>query len=227
MKAVLALAVCGLLTVSLTVSGGVNSHSRGGIPVGEWQGRGVCVFEWWDARAPSPIEEAKRSALEDALGESYEDLPLELEDGAEAPGFNTTIYRRYPTRLRIWEERIGRRQITMLEMRSQRGALPGLGEETHTLVALEVAKRLSATTTLYRQVGFTFNPETEGMPALNESGPPCSATCTTIGDTTILQIRYLEDFVDTFRFEDARLEKSGLYHASGGLVHWTEQLEER
>ncbi len=224
--------------------------ARSGIPVGEWSGRGVCLYEWWDPRAPSPVEDAAKAVAREKLGdaifgESYEDLPPDDAEGGEGagsaepasppdesgtggrPGRAVTIHRRYPTMLRIWEARLDHRDILMLDIRSRRGPLPGLGEETHMIIALQQTRHASAGTALYRVLGIAFNPEEGQLPTVNDMSPPCSATCTTQGDTTILQIRYLEDFVDVFRFEGPQLEKTGVYQARGGLVHWTEQLRER
>jgi hypothetical protein len=226
MRAVIAACLAGWLVALFAVGGNRVAGHRGRIPLGQWSGRGICVYEWWDASAPSPVEEAAKAVLSEAPGQSYEELPLADEDAAEPPGPGTTIHRRYATTLTISEVRLDHREVVVLDIRSRRGPLPQLGSETHALVMLEQTKQLSPATALYRLLGFAFNPETEALPAIDEMAPPCSASCTTLGDTTVLQIRYLDDFVDILRFEGSRLEKIGMYHARGGLVHWAEQLDE-
>ncbi len=227
MRSIIAVCSAGGLAALLALGSNTVASHRSKIPLGEWSGRGVCVYEWWDASAPSPVAEAAKTLLNDAPGEPYEELPLEVEEGTEPPGRDTTIHRRYATTLTISEVNLDQRAVVMLDIRSRRGPLPQLGDETRLLVMLEKTKQLSPATALYRLLGLAFNPDGDALPPINELAPPCSASCTTLGDTTTLEIRYLDDFVDVLRFEDSRLEKTGVYHARGGLVHWTEQLDER
>ncbi|MEW6250279.1 MAG: hypothetical protein AB1716_06510 [Planctomycetota bacterium] len=231
MKALIAVGATALLAAAWTAGSNAPQSRRSAIPLGEWAGRGVCLYEWWDPQAPSLVEEATKDVMGDALGEGYEDLPPDPEEFAppagDGPARPVTIHRRYPTELKIWEGRLDGRDVVMVDIRSRRGRLPQLGAETHMLLILQEAKRVSRTTALYRVLGLALNPEEGQLPTVKDLTPPASATCTTLGDTTVLQIRYLEDFVDVLRFQGREVEKTGLYHARGGLVHWTEQLRER
>ncbi len=81
------------------------------------------------------------------------------------------------------------------------------------------------TWTLYRLVDFKFDPRSDNTFSFEEDGPPYAASCITSNGTTMFQIEYLENFVDTFRFHGHRVEKSGAYFdPKEQLVHWYEDL---
>jgi hypothetical protein len=115
-----------------------------------------------------------------------------------------------------------------MEIRSARGSLPGLeslGNETHLRVALAEAKRLSDHCVLYSLVAFHLNPA-PGEPLKSRAdAPPFSASCMTAHGYTVLQIAYLDGFVDTFRFDGRHVEKSGTFSVKQRLSQWTECLE--
>jgi len=124
------------------------------------------------------------------------------------------------------------REIIEMEIRSQRGALPDLGEETHLKVALLKAKRVSDATVLYRLVGMASNfdpgPDDELSLSFDDDAPPFGASCITRDGATVLQIHYMDNFVDTIRFQGDRVEKCGVYFdADEGLIHWCEYLRRR
>lgn len=217
-------AAAGLLTLAAAAAVVANSSRQqrtrpGEIPVGEWSGDGVFVFEHW-APGEAPTTEDQPEELDAIIPD------LDDEDGRRSSR-NRAVHRRYRTRLEIWTERLGRFDVAILEIESKRGELADLGDETHLVVALSKVRRVSGSTTLYRVIAFAFNPEPDDEPIINEMAPPVSASCTTIDDTTVLQIHYMNNFVDTFRFEGDHLEKTGLYHTDTGMVHWNERLERR
>ena len=49
----------------------------------------------------------------------------------------------------------------------------------------------------------------------------------TTDGTTVLQIRYAENFVDTLRFRGRYVDKTGIVFGNTGLTHWLEWLQQR
>ena len=78
---------------------------------------------------------------------------------------------------------------------------------------------------LYRLVGFLLNPGPDGALRFDNNAPPFGASCATVNGATTLQIDYMDNFADTFRFEGEQVEKSGVYFdKKEGLIHWVEHL---
>jgi len=198
MRATLLMFVVALLSAGCAATG-----PRGEIPLGHWSGEGVFVYEEWGSGG---------------------------EQGG-APGRHS-IHRSYPTSLSIRPGLLEGHEIIEMEIRSQRGALPDLGDETHLKVALVKAKRVSDSTVLYRPVGMASNfepgPDDELSLSFDDDSPPFGASCITMNGATVLQIHYMDNFVDTIRFQGDRVEKCGVYFdADQGLVHWCEHLLRR
>ena len=144
---------------------------------------------------------------------------------AEA-GERASIYRHYPTTLSIRSSELDGRKAIEMEIRSERGLVPQLdGNSTHLKTTLVKAKRVSDTTVLYRLVAFHVNPPAAPRPSLDNDAASVRATCITRDSVTVLQICYMDNFVDTFRFEGDRLEKTGVvFNLKEGLIHWAERL---
>ena len=135
-----------------------------------------------------------------------------------------SVHGDYSTRLSVRPRTVDGRDYVELEIVSGRGSLPELGEKTHLKVALSEGKRVSESAVLYRSAGWLFNPEPgETLDFKDEAAPYC-ASCMTIDGTTVLQIRYFGNFVDTFRFRGQHLAKAGILFEDDGLIHWSEQL---
>ena len=49
----------------------------------------------------------------------------------------------------------------------------------------------------------------------------------TMDGTTVLQIRYAENFVDTFRVQGRHVDKAGTMFGNTGFAHWSERLQQR
>ena len=193
-------------------------HRPGEIPLGEWSGRGTFIYQHWgDDDGPAA----------DDLFQTTDDVVDLLEDDSAAGAKGRTVHRRYKTSLSVWSEEWDERDVIMMEIRSRRGKLAELGEESHLLLAFEEARRLSRTTVLYRMIAFSFNPGPRAELDVDENAAPVTASCTTNDDVTVLQIHYMDNFTDTLRFEGKRVEKVGMYHTRAGLVHWHEELKER
>ena len=189
--------------VALFSAGCAATGGRGEIPLGQWSGEGVFVYEEWKSGG---------------------------EQGS-APGRHS-IHRSYPASLSIRPGVLEGREIIEMEIRSQRGALPDLGDETHLRIALVKAKRVSDSTVLYRPVGMASNfdpgPDDELSLSFDDDSPPFGASCITMNGATVLQIHYMDNFVDTIRFQGDRVEKCGVYFdADEGLIHWCEHLRRR
>lgn len=196
-----------------------DSETRPGeIPLGEWTGRGAFIYQHWDSEDESLIDDAF---------ETDDDIIDLLEDDSAAGRRGRVLHRRYATRLSVWDEEWDDRDVIVMEIRSRRGRLAELGDETHLMLVFEEARRLTRATVLYRMISMTFNPEPDSEPVLKDDATPVTASCTTAGDVTILQIHYMDNFIDTLRFEGRRVEKTGMYHTRDGMVHWNEELKKR
>ena len=184
-----------LLIVALS-AGCVSHDRRGEIPFGTWSGEGVFVYENWKQDGENAVDPKPRS-----------------------------LSRRYPTSLTIRPRELDGHDVIELEILSKHGGMPDMDQETHLNVALVEAKRVSESMTRYRLVDFKFNPTSDNTLSYEEDGPPYAASCITSNGITMLQIEYLENFVDTFRFHGRHVEKAGVYFDSKeGLVHWYEDL---
>jgi hypothetical protein len=186
----------------LLMQGCVAPGPRGEVPIGCWSGEGTMAFEIWsDPTATQPS------------GESA------------AP---QSLCREYKTKLCIRPAQLGGHEVVELDIHSARGPLPGtrdMGDESHVRAALAKIKRLSDSTVLYRVVAMQYNPGPGEKMSFDEKAPPAGASCITTGGLTILQVQYLDGFVDEFRFEGSRLEKAGtFYDPKSGMIHWVEAL---
>jgi hypothetical protein len=188
--------------VALLASGCVAPGPRGEIPTGCWSGEGSFVYETWPGTPTTK--------------------PF---DAAATP---QSLCREYKTTLYIGPGRIEGREAVMLDIRSARGSLPGtkdMGEETHIKAALVEAKRLSDSAVLYRIIALRYNPRPNEELKIDETASPAAASCLTVGGRTVLQIQYMKDFVDVFRFEGSGVEKTGSYFdPEGGMINWVESL---
>ena len=134
-----------------------------------------------------------------------------------------SIHRTYPTKLSIQPGELGGHKVLLLEIESDRGALPEMGEKTTLKVALMEAKRVSETTVLYRLVALGGNPN-EAL-AFSDSAQPCAASCTSSAGVTVFVINYSVKFTDVYRFQGRELDKAGsIWDEKQGMVHWTEHL---
>jgi len=182
-----------------SATGCATTGRPGEIPLGQWSGHGTFVYEHWKPKQ----------------GDSEGDEQVSLT-------------RDYPTTLTIKPGTLDGSEIVEMEIVSKRGELPGdsSGDETHLIVALTEAKRVSNSIVLYRIRGAMLNPGPDEKLESDDSAPPISASCTVVGDATVLQIQYAENFVDTFRFRGRHVEKTGIWFVPDeGLVHWREQLD--
>ena len=185
--------------LALALAAGCATTGRPGeIPLGQWSGNGTFVYEHWKSGEGEP----------------------KLED-------QVSLTRDYPTTLTIKKDTLDGRDIIKIEILSKRGDLPGLhiDDESHLILALVEAKRVSDATVLYRMVASQFNPSAGEKLTLDDSAPPISASCTTKRNVTVLQLQYAEDFLDTFRFRGRHVEKTGFwFNPDEGFVHWFECL---
>ncbi len=195
-----------------------SDNRPGEIPLGEWTGRGVFIYQHWDSEDDSPIDD---------VFNTDDDIIDLLEDDSAAGMRGGVLHRRYTTRLEVWDEEWDDRDVIVMEIRSRRGKLAELGDETHLMLVFEEARRLTRMTVLYRMISMTFNPEPDSEPVLKDDATPVTASCTTSDDVTVLQIHYMDNFIDTLRFEGRRVEKTGMYHTRDGMVHWNEELKQR
>jgi hypothetical protein len=190
------------LVAGVLAAGCVAPGPRGEIPLGEWTGRGEVIYESWE--------------------ESDEDADDANVEGEEP----RSIHRCYATELRIQPGRLEGHEVVEMEIRSHSGPLPGMEKETrHLRLALLKARRVSDSTVLYRLVDFQLDPDDDETFDFDDNAPPLAATCMVMHGATILQIDYLDNFVDTLRFQGNRVEKLGVYFdRENGLIHWAERL---
>lgn len=137
-----------------------------------------------------------------------------------------SIHRSYSTRLSVRPLSLDGGKGVELDIVSERGELPELeGDRTHLKVALVEAKRPSDTTVLYRLADWLYNPGPGEKFKPDANAPPFAASCMTVDGTTVLQVRYIENFVDTFRFRCRYVDKTGMLFGKNGLTHWSERLQ--
>ncbi len=140
---------------------------------------------------------------------------------------STLLRGRYPTTLTIGPSTLDGRDIVLIEIESNRDALPGLGDKTHARIALQEVQRFCDKTVIYRIVSMLINEPAAKSLEYSETGPPASAICTVHDGDTLLQIQYMENFHDAFRFSDIEVQKSGMFFgADGGVIQWWEELEQ-
>jgi hypothetical protein len=145
---------------------------------------------------------------------------------ANAPAGQGGISSSYSTSLDIRAGKLNGHEVILLDIESDRVSLPDLGDKTVLKAALVEAKRVSATTVLYRLVGLAVNPKAGEVLSYEEDAPPYSASCTTAKGATVLQINYMDNFVDVFHFRAGEVDKVGSFSRSKeGLIHWTEHLD--
>ncbi len=143
------------------------------------------------------------------------------------PEDTATLHRDYKTCLRMRKSKVDDQPATEIEIVSQRGELPELGERTHIRLALVETKRLSDSAVLYRVAGQLFDPKPDDQPKFEAKSPPVGASCIKIDGVTVLQIAYNDGFVDTFRFHGKGLMKAGTLTVEDGSIHWVETLVQR
>jgi len=171
-------------------------QAGGVLPFGDWSGHGLFVYENF------------KPAKDDA-------------DSSDP----RSIHREYSTTLSIQPAELDGRDVIKMTIRSKRGELPDLMDETHLIVAMVEARRVSDSTVLYRSVAQQLNPEPGERLEFDDAAPPAGASCTTLDGVTTFIIEYMENFVDVFRFKGNRVEKRGTYfNKKEGFVHWTETL---
>lgn len=176
---------------------------HGEIPCGLWSGKGAFVYETW--KTPAATQP----------GESEESQPR-------------SVHRRYETTLSIRPVVLDGQDAIEVEIVSDRGPLPELGDKTHLRMALVHGKRVSDSTVLYRLADWQFNPDPDAVLSIRGDRPPLAVACTTRGDRAVLAIQYDENFVDMFRFQGDGVEKAGMFYSKDdGFIHWTERLHRR
>lgn len=151
---------------------------------------------------------------------AYEDW--EHENDSDDP---QSISRQYDTYLTIEPAELEGHEVIKVEIVSERGELPGVGEQTHLIYALERAKQIDEQHVLYRAAGALFNPDPDDTLTYEEGGPPYAAGCYRQDNDLVLIIRYGEDWFDVFRFAGGRVLKTGAFQNDDGLVHWIEALK--
>jgi hypothetical protein len=137
------------------------------------------------------------------------------------------LSRRYRTTLSITSEPLGSSEAIVVEIRSRRGKLADLGEETHLIFALERVGSRSRGAAIYRLIGLLYNPAPDAELSEDPQAPPAAASCISADGATVLQLRYMDNFSDTFRFEGDAVVKTGMFHTRSGMIHWTERLRLR
>jgi hypothetical protein len=167
------------------------------LPLGEWNGSGYFV-----SVAPASSEEEGKAEFKTSCGE-------------------------YPTHLKI-EPGSGDADSRCLDILSQRGQQEGMeGDRTHLIAYLEPVYRSdNDRVAVYRLTkgGLSFD---QNPPDIDK-GPegPAHASCLVVDGDLVLQIHYMEGFVDTFRFHGGVLHKDGSYSSgtAEGFIHWSERL---
>ena len=183
----------------LSLGGCAAAPKRADIPLGRWSGPGTFIY-------------------------------VRYTPGAGTATAPTEVYRYgdYPTELTIAPSDSGPSGSLRIEILSMRGQVEKMqGDRTHIVLRLEPGVPLAGGRIRpYRlaEFGLSLN---ENEPTA-ERGPigMTHATCMATGDELVLQIHYMADFVDTYRFSGNMVYKDGEYFPLNGdvLVHWSEAL---
>ncbi len=184
----------------LVLLGGCAASSlRPEIPLGTWNGTGSVVLERWS----------------------------EDKAASTQPAFET-IFRDYPTYLRIAERACGGERLIELDIRSQRGNMADLeGAETHIVAVLGEYKRVGDRAVLYRLRDWSYNPSEKRASKPPPADGPIAASCISEKGAVVLRVHYMQDFWDVLVFEGDRVRKIGAvfnHEQDGGLIHWSEEL---
>jgi len=189
----------GLAGLALLLAAGcATTGPRAELPFGEWLGEGTFVYQEW-------------------------------EDAGEAPeaAMAAPVTRTYTTNQAIGPARIDDTDVIKVEIISERGRLGQHDDSTRTHLRLALVETESGSdaTTLYRVVGFQYNPHSWDELELASDSPPVGAACTAVDGQVVLQIPYTEHFFDILRFDGRTVEKWGVFSdPDSGFVHWHEQL---
>lgn len=184
----------------LVLLGGCAASSlRPEVPLGTWTGTGSVVLERWsEDKTPST-----------------------------QPAFET-IFRDYPTQLRITERAHEGERLIEFDIRSQRGDMADLeGAETHIIAVLAEYKRVNDRVTLYRLRDWSYNPSEERASKPSPPDGPIAASCVAEKGALVLRLHYMPDFWDMLVFEGNRVRKYGAvfnHEPDGGLIHWSEEM---
>lgn len=201
-----------LFTIAMLLAGCAGKRSADrmwNIPLGQWSGQGSFIYECFKSADADP------------------------DDSADGPEFDcgpvTSIVRDYPTSLTIRRAQLAGQDVVEVAILSSRGQIPDLDDRTELRFALVQNKTPREDMRLFRIVGSQFNPDRPGQPLQYDPGTPLySASLHAEQSELVLQVVYGENFVDTFRFHDTHVDKTGVFFApEEGLVHWSERLERR
>lgn len=143
------------------------------------------------------------------------------------PDHTAGHHRDYETWLRIRHGIVDAQPALEIEIISERGELPDLGPRTHLRVALVEVKKYDDGTVLYRVAGPIMDPKDEDRPRFESDTPPYGASLIPSRDGWVLQVSYMQGFVDVFRFRGRGLTKAGSLTVEDGSVHWVESLVQR
>jgi hypothetical protein len=184
----------------LLCGGCATIRGPGGIPLGEWSGRGVYVMDQWS------MDKDKKHATRKVLDQGT-----------------------YPTQLNIERATPEGQDVIRIEILSRRGTLkenPNLGDRTHLVLFLKPAECLAdGAITLYRilKIGCSTDdadPDMEDGPA----GATLAARMSSGGDV-LLRLVYQNGWIDLLRFRGDQVLKDGSYfEIDSGYIHWSEVL---
>ncbi|MBU0640013.1 MAG: hypothetical protein KKB50_14185 [Planctomycetes bacterium] len=192
----------GAFGLLLACSGCATLPTRAEIPVGEWSGEGTFFL-------------VKCKPLEEGTVTKFETI----EHGV------------YPTHLKIELELVEGRAALRLEILSERGAVEQLdGERSHLVMHLRPMLAVADNAImLYHLIDWGYSSNENAPKVDSVSGAPVQAMCMVVRGDLVLRIRYMEHYVDTFRFRGNALYKDGAIYSEedDGSIHWSEYLKKK
>lgn len=188
------------------------------LPVGEWSGEGVYVYETW---IKTPGENATAPG-KDAMAPPGEDAPTPV---------STT--NRYPAQVTIKPSTLDGRPVVEIQIVSRHKDVGVLSDDVRVHFAVEEAKKLSDAALLYRTVAWNTNFAPDEKLTRDPALVALTASLIRDGEDLVFQIQYGPGYTDTFRFRGPMLEKTGTIAATSeddpeqGFIHWVETLRRR
>ncbi|GMU36679.1 MAG: hypothetical protein HS102_06685 [Planctomycetia bacterium] len=194
------------------------------LPVGEWAGEGIYVYETW---IKTPGKDT--TAPGEGATAPGKDAPAPGED-APTPVSTTN---RYPAQVTIKPSTLDGRPVVEIQIISRHKDVGVLSDDVRIHFAVEEAKKLSDAALLYRTVAWNTNLAPDEKLTRDPALVALTASLIRDGEDLVFQIQYGPGYADTFRFRGPMLEKTGTIAATSeddpeqGFIHWVETLRRR
>ena len=189
-------------SIAICLAGCSMARNDGTIPTGTWEGRGVYTGR------DMATDEGKDATT----------------PAAKKPGHSAE----YDVKLTIQPVRQNNNELIELKVFSNHANDPDFeGKSVYVRATLRKAERVSASANLYELVGKSYDISFKEPEKYTEVDPPMMASCMTVGDETVLTLRYEPDFAEVYRFKGNTVQKAGSFGNKDNCIYWSESLTRR